>query len=278
VPAPDPFVQTAPVAAQPKTPALPGAPKDMDPAQMKREIERLRLELEQTRLLLLLANKEILELRAKEAEAARRDREKIRATKDKLKGLGTGGSDNQTPPDEEAVRKARAEEDAIRKAAEELEARRRQAVIEFLKRQAENEAKKAEIEAKKAKEAEPGKVRLMIFSPDQKIVAAAQEKSIALLDAATGKEVRRFLGHSHPITALAFTPDGKRLASGSKDKSVMLWDVASGKIYAKILQQDQILTLTFSADGSSLVIGHDGQTTEIDAATGKVIRVDKQAK
>src|SRR5262249_12167196 len=42
----------------------------MDAAQMKREIERLRLKLEQTRLLLKLANQEILELRAARADAA----------------------------------------------------------------------------------------------------------------------------------------------------------------------------------------------------------------
>ena len=261
---------------QKKTPALGGGgSKEMDPAQMKREIEQLRLELEQTRLLLKLANKEILELRARVAEA--RDREKIRANKEKLKGLGTGGSDNQeTPPDEEAVRKARAEEEAARKALEEAEASRRRAEIEASKAEIERK-RQAEIEAKNAKEVQAGKVRLMVFSPNQKLVAAAEQKSISLVDAATGKEIRSFLGHSHRVTALAFSPDGKRLATGSQDKSVILWDLATGKIFSKTLLENPVTGLDYSPNGRSISVRQPGQTTEIDVPTGKVIRVQKEA-
>jgi RNA polymerase sigma factor (sigma-70 family) len=259
----DPFTQPAVQPPPKKTPPLGGGDsKEMDPAQMKREIERLRLELEQTRLLLKLANKEILELRAREAAA--RDREKIR--EENLKKLGTGGTDKQqTPPEEEALRR----EEAARQALAELEARRRQSALE---------AAKAELAAKKARELQPGKVQLMIFSPDQKTIAAGREKSITLLDAATGKEIRRFLGHSQAVTALAFSPDGKRLASGSQDKSVVLWDLATGKIFSKTLLENPVTGVDFSQDGRSLSVRRPGQTTEIDVPTGKVIRVQKEEK
>jgi len=265
-PAQDPFAPNLPAVQPPpkKTPGS-GDSKEMDPAQMKREIERLRLELEQTRLLLKLANKEILELRAREAAA--RDREKIRA--EKLKDLGTGGgSDKQTPPEEEAVRKAREEEEAARKALAALEARRQAAL----------ERQKAELEAKKARDLQAGKVQLMIFSPDRKTIASGREKSITLFDAATGKEIRRFLGHSHAVTALAFSPDGKRLASGSQDKSVVLWDLATGKILSKTLLENPVTGVDYSPNGRSLSVRQPGQTTEIDVPTGKVIRVQKEAE
>src|SRR5262249_52982136 len=40
------------------------------------------------------------------------------------------------------------------------------------------------------------------------------------------KEVGKVGAHSQPITSLAFTPDGKHLATGSLDKTAKLWTIA----------------------------------------------------
>jgi RNA polymerase sigma factor (sigma-70 family) len=110
-------------------------------------------------------------------------------------------------------------------------------------------------------------------SPDGKLVAVANEKLIALVDAASQKEVRRMAGHDANVTALAFSPDGKRLASAGEDKATMMWDLATGKLLWKFTGQTAPVALEFSADGRTIV-GRDaaGKQRILEADTGKAVK------
>lgn len=56
-----------------------------------------------------------------------------------------------------------------------------------------------------------------------------EEASLRLWDLATGKEIRRFEGHTRDVRRVVISPDGKQLLSGSFDGTMRLWDLRTGK-------------------------------------------------
>jgi WD40 repeat protein len=74
-----------------------------------------------------------------------------------------------------------------------------------------------------------------------------------LWDAHTGKQIRILAGHSGGVIALAFSPDGKTLATGSGDKTISLWDVATGRELAVLRgHNSEVTALAFGPDGTWL--------------------------
>jgi WD40 repeat protein/class 3 adenylate cyclase len=67
------------------------------------------------------------------------------------------------------------------------------------------------------------------LSADGKYGLFACKKDALLLDGQTGKEVRRFSGHTGAVGGVTFSHDGKYVLTGSEDKTVRLWDTNTGK-------------------------------------------------
>ena len=72
------------------------------------------------------------------------------------------------------------------------------------------------------------------------------------------------------MSAIAFSPDGKQIASGSSDKTIQLWDVVTGD-YQKTLigHSEGVTAVAFSLDGKQIASGSSHKTIRLwDAATG----------
>jgi WD40 repeat protein len=68
------------------------------------------------------------------------------------------------------------------------------------------------------------------FSPDGRMILSAGDDRLPRLgDAADGREVRRFAGHTSRGCRCLFLPDGQRILSGGADRTLRLWEAASGR-------------------------------------------------
>jgi WD40 repeat protein len=122
-------------------------------------------------------------------------------------------------------------------------------------------------------------IHSVAFSPDGNCLASGGESkyktdegkktTIYLWDVNTKELIRTFSGHDLRINSIAFSPDGKTLASSSNDGNVQLWNVTSGE-NLHIFTGASTNNACFTSDGKSLLSGGKDGIKVWDVETGEL--------
>jgi hypothetical protein len=114
------------------------------------------------------------------------------------------------------------------------------------------------------------------FSPDQKFIASGSGNgTVQLWDAATGKILWRADAHKDSVTAVEFSPDGKRIVSAASpkegDDEIKILRVEDGQVIKKLEGEScTVVAMQFDEDGTRLMTGNlDGAVREWNLETGK---------
>lgn len=122
-------------------------------------------------------------------------------------------------------------------------------------------------------------VESLAISADGKTLATGSFQEVRIWNTDTGEEIKKIEGFADRVVAIAFSPDGKLIATAggppTEEGEVRIYEIASGKLLhdLKGAHSDTAFGVSFSNDGKMLAsCGADKFVKVYDVATGKFIK------
>lgn len=118
--------------------------------------------------------------------------------------------------------------------------------------------------------------RQVAFAPDGRSLVCAgyhMDRRLQLWDPHTGALLRTLEGHTEIETyAVAYSPNGRLLASAGTDKQILVWELATGRLRHRITCQEfPAIALAFSPDGATLASGGGDRSVRLwDVSSGRL--------
>ena len=113
------------------------------------------------------------------------------------------------------------------------------------------------------------------------LATAGYDRQVLIWDLATGKVVRRLKDHSDSVYGLAFSPDGKTLASCAADRTVKLWDWATGRRTVTLSESTgELYAVVFTPEGSHVLaagVDRSIRMWRVDGHGGGESRLERSA-